>query len=41
LWNRHDLPDTTILEARSKNPITQEGMIKDLRISKPIKLIIG
>ncbi|MCX7091991.1 MAG: patatin-like phospholipase family protein [Methylobacter sp.] len=30
LWNRHDFPDTTILEVRPKKPITQESMLKDL-----------
>lgn len=30
LWNRYDFPNTTILEIRSKQPITKEGMVKDL-----------
>ena len=38
LWNRYDFPDTTILEVRPKNPITQEGMIKDLLNFKADKI---
>lgn len=38
LWNRYDFPETTILEVRPKNPITQEGMIKDLLNFKADKI---
>jgi NTE family protein len=38
LWNRYDFPDTTILEVRPKNPITQDGMIKDLLNFKADKI---
>ena len=38
LWNRYDFPDTTILEVRPKNPITQESMIKDLLNFKSDKI---
>jgi NTE family protein len=38
LWNRYDFPDTTILEVRPKNPITQEGMLKDLLNFKADKI---
>jgi NTE family protein len=37
-WNRYDFPDTTILEVRPKNPITQDGMIKDLLNFKADKI---
>lgn len=30
LWNRHDFPETTVLEVRPKQPITQESMFQDL-----------
>lgn len=38
LWNRYDFPDTTILEVRPKNPITQEGMLKDVLNFKADKI---
>ena len=38
LWNRYDFPETTILEIRPKNPIAQEGMIKDLLNFKADKI---
>ncbi|MDP3837521.1 MAG: patatin-like phospholipase family protein [Methylococcales bacterium] len=38
LWNRYDFPDTTVLEVRPKNPITQEGMLKDVLNFKADKI---
>jgi len=38
LWNRHDFPDTIILEVRPKTPITQESMVQDMLNFKADKI---
>jgi NTE family protein len=38
LWNRHDFPETTILEIRPRKPITQESMLQDLLNFKADKI---